>query len=244
MKGTIIFTARLTPAEACGQLDRSYSYREVKLSVQGDKIIYAVTRDWDYSHTGWFDDLISGVREFLRRWVDVLAFESGKSLGAEITDWVELEQGDERQDPERGKFIVGKVQSQKRLVTPVEIAELDAALNQESLMVQNPFLRLAIADYHRALNSQEDSLIYLARAIEAVERHFGGEKAMQQTLGLSKTFADFVTRRANQTYDHVRHASKTGAVTRPSPDEASECFTRTREIINKFRGHLVGSSNS
>ena len=244
MRSTIVFIARLTPAEPCSQLDRSYSLGEVKLSVQGHKIVYAVTRIWDYSNPRWFDELISGVREFLRRWVDALALESDKSLHAEITDWLELGQGDERQDTEGGKFIVGKVQNQGRLVRPVEIAELDAALNQESLMVQNPFPRLAIADYHRALNSQEDSLIYLARAIEAVERHFGGEKAMQRTLGRSKTFADFVTRRANQAYEHVRHASKTGAATRPPHDEAIECLTRTREIVSKFREHLSESTNS
>ncbi len=244
MRSTIVFIARLTPAEACSQLDRSYSLGEVKLSVQGHKIVHAVTRGWDYSNPRWFDELTSGVREFLRRWVDSLALESNKSLHAEITDWLELGQVEEGQELHEGKFIVGNVQYQRPTLEAVSVSELDASINCNRLMVQNAYLRLANGDYHKALDAQEDSLIYLARAIEAVERHFGGEKAMQQTLGLSKTFADFVTRRANQTYDHVRHASKTGAVTRPSPDEASECFTRTREIINKFRGHLAGSSNS
>ena len=153
MKTTIVFTARLRPAEACSQLDRSYSSGEVRLSVQGDKIIYAVTKDWDYSNPRWFEELISGVREFLRRWVDALAIESDKSLGAEITDWVEL--GDLTNDTMRtgGKFIVGKVQHPGLLASPVSVAQLDAALNRDSLMVQNPYLRLAIADYHSALNS-------------------------------------------------------------------------------------------
>lgn len=243
VRTTIVFTARLTPAEACSQLDRSYSSREVKMSVQGHKIIYAVAKDWDNSNPRWFDELIFGVREFLLRWVDALAVEGDKSLAVEITDWVEFGQADERQETREEKFVVGKVQHPQHRADPVSVTELDAALNYEPLLVQNPYHRLAIGDYHRALNVKEDSLFYLARAIEAVKRHFGSQKAMQQALGLSKNFVEYVTKRANQTYEHVRHASITGAVTRPPHDEAKECFTRTREIIRKSLDHLSRSSN-
>lgn len=243
MRSTIVFIARLTPAEACSQLDLSYSQGEVKLSVQGHKIVYAITRGWDYSNTRWFDELISGVREFLLRCVDALAIEGDKSLAVEITDWVELGQTDKQQETQEGKFVVGKVQHPQYLAEPVSVTELDAAFNYEPLMAQNPFLRLAIGDYHRALNSQEDSLIYLARAVETVKRHFGSQQAMQQAFGCSKNFIEYVTKRANK-YEHMRHASRTGAVTRPPHDEKRKCFIRTREIISKFRDHLSGFTNS
>ncbi len=236
MRSTIVFFARLRPSELCAEFDQAYTEGNTTLSIQGEKVVYAETSDWDTNNPNWFEDLIKKVNRFLQRYVHSLAFLTEKALQVDLTDWIELERAEEK------ITAIGVVKMPESKPVPISNEMSDSALKLASIVSnQDPFFWLATSDYYKARQYPEEALIYLHRAIESIERFFGSEQGLRDALGVSKGYVDYITQRANDIYEHIRHASWTGAITQPPPRELEECFKRTREIIEKFKDYLSQS---
>ena len=101
-----------------------------------------------------------------------------------------------------------------------------------NLLKYSPYFDLALSDYYQALKYPEHALIFLSRAIESLENSFahlakkqkskGKEDILREMLGLTKSYVEYVTKRAN--ISHMRHASKDAKVKDIPEDELIECF--------------------
>ena len=216
------FIGKLSPAQACTALDINLAYGGMQLLSKQDGI--AITTEGQPAD---FESIQLAVVRLANRLKNALATITATPLQVELSNWVEVSisgHGNPR--------VVGFTLSHQQGIDAISSEQIELAHSLLPLMSLIPYLDLSLSDFSQALDYPQHALIFLARAIEAIENHFsvaaktnksmGKERLMQEMLGVSKRDVEYVTRRANDS--HRRHAAPDGKATPLPEDELAECF--------------------
>jgi hypothetical protein len=230
------FLGTLHPAQACRELDVSVDFGGMNLVIMQNRFAVMVEGDPDH-----FNSIRFAVSNFVNRITSAQAPLSATPLRAELTNWVEVPS-----DLSEGQRMVGFMALEEEQPLSVSNEDIENAQSIVPLMALVPYLDLALSDFFQALNFPQHALIFLARAIESIENHFGRiakqtkgkgkETVMQELLGVEKSDVDYVMKRANES--HRRHATRDGTPKALPQDELIECFKKTANIIAAFATFL------
>lgn len=115
-----------------------------------------------------------------------------------------------------------------------ELNELNAGISK--VIESDVYLTRAIGHYDATKASENPSPEGYYGAIEAIEKAFSSERAMQEELELSKSYVDKVMRRANE----FRHEAKSGqAPTALTNEEISDFNVRVNKVISSYINYLL-----
>lgn len=226
-----VVSGTLYPTQVCRDLRFDTESAGIHLTIAGDQFVATTTGGQDH-----LSAILIAVRRLLYKLTIAQTFLSDIPLSYQVVNWIEIPV-----DPLFEGNRIGFQSEQPEDPRSLESKDLLASHAMLSKLMYSPYLELAINDYDQAMRHPQHALIFLARAIESIERFFerfveqsgpGKEKLMRQELGIRKADVDYVVKRANT--DHRRHASKSSRKTELPHDELETCFVLTKAIIQAF----------
>lgn len=231
------FIGNFKPVEVCKSLDISLNYMGTSILIRGNG--FAVITDGDPDH---FEIISNAVTGLVNRIINAQAPLTQISLQAEFSNWVEVPIGGNDNRWKSVGFLLVEGKDEKTISN----LNLEAAYSILPLMELSPYFDLALSDFHQALQYPQHALIFLSRAIESIENHFGHmtkqnkgkgkEEIMRKELGVNKSDVDYITKRANAS--HRRHASRDASIESLPNEELAECFYKTANIIAAFADYF------
>ncbi|MBI3152155.1 MAG: hypothetical protein HYZ21_08485 [Chloroflexi bacterium] len=230
------FIGNFQPAEVCKSLDLSLNYMGASILIRDNG--FAVITDGDPDH---FEIIRNAVTGLINRIINAQAPLTQISLQAEFSNWVEVPIGENENRSKSVGFLIDS--KNEKTISNSNIQDAYSIL---PLMELSPYFDLALSDFHQALQYPQHALIFLSRAIESIENHFGRmkkqnkgkgkEEIMRQKLRVNKSDVEYITKRANAS--HRRHASRDASIESLSNEELAECFYKTANIIAAFADYF------
>lgn len=227
-----VITGILYPSEICKDLQFSTENAGIKLTISDHQFIATTEGDQDHVEL-----ILLAVERMLYKLIIAQTFLSGLPLSYQTVNWIEIPVFPLKKTNRLGFLPNHNVQSQL-----VKAEDLSASYDVIAKLPYSPYLELAINDYDQAIRHPQHALIFLARAIESIEKYFDHfvhmhkgkrkEELMREALGISKADVTYVTKRANM--GHMRHASSTSRPEAISQDELQACYNHTKLIIQSF----------
>jgi len=116
---------------------------------------------------------------------------------------------------------------------------LVSAKRQKIKTIENDETARLILNYYKTALRQEDvALFFLYKAIEALEKKYGGKSRAKNTLGCNAEW-NLIRRLANASYADIRHAPKPGEKIKEwSQEEIERCFKAAEKIIYTYLATL------
>lgn len=248
MTSQFFITYRLIPATAFQELDAA---PRVKFD-DGYELQFSRDLAWvsfEASSTDWEKKRAEGVFR-LRTYLSAVTLIKQYTFGAEPIQWVEI-----RQQKGEPKYILGRLSSDEPVAKakppPVTADDFRKVGGYAILSGINPFFRRAMIDYSVALSFMREGVVFLSRAIEAVEGYFmvtqpvppSGKRRqksrdlMRKALCLpNKELIRFFTI-ANET-TLARHAKSLNQFPAATEEELRFCAVFCRTVIERFARYL------
>jgi len=199
------------------------------------------------STIGWEDKRSQGLSH-MQTYLSALALLKEYPFGVEPIQWIEVGQ-------EPKAYVLGRLPSEEPMaqakVPKVNQDDFHKARTYVILAQISPFFRRAMIDYSVALGFPREAVVFVARALEAVEAHF---RLNQRALSSSKTaqrardimknalclpgseLKEFY-KIANDT-TVARHAKKLSQLRAPTLDELRFCIVFCRGALDRFALYL------
>jgi hypothetical protein len=122
---------------------------------------------------------------------------------------------------------------QSRATLSAQLQGVNSKVN--NIVTSDIYLKRAIRSYELTQSVENPNPENFYESLEAIEKAFSSERAMRESLGLSKNFIDSIMRRANE----FRHVAGDGAAPTPlSEEEKVEFSVKTESVIKAYLNFL------
>lgn len=237
------FKGELRPKGSIPSIQASYHLNRPSggfdIEVEGNEIRIQFVGSYES-----FDELYYETFEFALAFFSAGALHTGLSLDLELNEWQERPV-DQKAAVGVAHPITGRIIRENKTPTMLMADPFMFGLAQGVQWAEdigsNAFLRRAILDFNYALKHPlNDIPIYLYRAVESAQVHFGGEKQLIDALNIRSEVKQ-VKRLANDALGgvHGRHAAMTKDMKIHSQEDIVEAVNATREVLVRFQLHLM-----
>ena len=245
-KSRFIASFRLKPSQSFADLQAQITTGDgYELSFR-DGMVWI---GFDATSDEWRRQLDIGTQT-LRTILATLTIQTHYPFGFEPIQWIEDKP---RYETGTANYVVGVLRPDlivQKEPPPVEIAHIRNAEIYAHLSSRNAYYRYALLDYSVALSLPEESIVFCARSVDWVERHFDAIKQsspertksatrelMKGELKLPGKYLTKFFKTANETVI-ARHTGDLNKIRSPKIEEIRFCIFFSHEVLDRFCGHL------
>jgi hypothetical protein len=192
--------------------------------------------EFDATSDEWLQRLNIG-RQALKTILAILAIQTKYAFDLEPIQWIE--------DKPRGEagtanYVLGRLGPDLTIQAEPPSVKIDHIQKGEiyiRLASHNAYYRYALLDYSAALSFPNESIVFCARSVEWVEKHFGTHLLMKNGLILPKKYVTQFFKIANATVI-ARHAGDPERIRSPKIEEIRFCVAFNSVVLDRFALYL------
>jgi hypothetical protein len=232
-KSKFIASFRLKPSQSFAGLRAKIATGDGYELNFRDDMVWIV---FDATSDEWLRRLNIG-RQALKNLLAILTIQTEYAFDSEPIQWIEDKPRDKTGTE---NYVLGRLGPDLTVQAKPPHVEIDHIRRGEiyvHLASHNTYYRYALLDYSVALSFPHESIVFCARSVEWVMRHFGGHTLMRNGLILPKKYVTQFFKIANETVI-ARHAGDPRRIRSPAIEEIRFCVVFNRVVLDRFALYL------